>query len=90
MLKETGYLTFNDFKADCLGVKEELNEMIIDSHALQTLELKDFSNQISKGLFSIEDNQLNEYIDKLCDMIHQASRVFIFATHIPGDIACML
>lgn len=88
--QRTGYLTFNDFKADCLGVKEELNEMIIDSHALQTLEFKDFSNQISKGLFSIEDNQLNEYIDKLCDMIHKASRVFIFATHIPGDIACML
>ncbi len=88
--QRTGYLTFNDFKADCLGVKDELDEMIIDTHALQTLEFKNFYDEISNGLSTIDEDQLNKQIDQLCHMINQASRIFIFATHIPGDIACML
>lgn len=88
--QKIGYLTFNNFKEDCIGVKDELNEMIIDSHALQTLDFNNLSADISSGLSTIDVSQLNAQIDQLCDMINKTSRIFIFATHIPGDIACML
>ena len=30
-----GYSSFNDFKADCLDVQEELDEMILDNKAFK-------------------------------------------------------
>lgn len=85
-----GYSSFNDFKADCLDVQEELDEMILDNKAFKKIDTFTFLNNINASFLAIETDKLEKSIDKLCDMIYEAQRVFIFATHIPGDLASIL
>lgn len=85
-----GYTNFNDFKLDVLGVEEEKNEMIIDTHAMKSINYNDFSKSISESLLNIQEESLKKDIEQLCQYIHDANRIFIFATHIPGDLACII
>lgn len=85
-----GYTNFNDFKNDIIGIQEELNETILDNNAFQKINFDIFLNQISNCFKNINSKKIDTSISKLCDMIFNANRVFIFATHIPGDLANIL
>ncbi len=85
--QQLGYPSFNDFKEDCLGIEEEQNEQIIDSAAFRQIDMLSFIDKIKNSIDTIDDKKLMEQIDLLCDYIHQAERIIIFATHIPGDLA---
>ncbi|WP_296878034.1 MurR/RpiR family transcriptional regulator [Thomasclavelia sp.] len=88
--QKLGYTSFNDFKADYLGVQEELNETILDNSAFSKINISSFLNKINASFSTIDTDKLNQSIDKLCDAIHNSKRIFIFATHIPGDLANIL
>lgn len=82
-----GYTNFSEFKLDIINTQEELNEMIIDTNAHHQFHIQNFSLEICQSLQSINQLQLTEDIEILCQYIHNAHRIFIFATHIPGDMA---
>lgn len=85
-----GYANFNDFKSDCLGIQEELHEMIIDNRAMSIIDFDGYVQTITYSLLKTRNKPIFQQISQLCDYIYEAKRVFIFATHIPGDIACIL
>ncbi|WP_195618977.1 MurR/RpiR family transcriptional regulator [Clostridium paraputrificum] len=85
-----GYSNFNEFKLDCLGLKEELDEMIIDNKAFQNMDLPLYAKKIINCFQQVCDETLDLDLDQLCNMIHEAKRVIVFATHIPGDLANIL
>lgn len=89
-IKKIGYQTFNDFKADCLDVQTELREMVIDNKGNQEINFSLYSKTISDSLITMQDTFSTEKLDELCKYIHEANRIIIFATHIPGDMACII
>lgn len=88
--QKMGYSNFNEFKLDCIGIQEELNEMIIDNHALQKTNMLLFSQKLSQCFHETHHENLIQSLNEICKLIYQANRVIIFATHIPGDIANIL
>lgn len=89
-IKKIGYQSFNDFKADCLGVQTELQEMIIDNKATNDIDVHRYAKNISDCLISMQDTFSIDKVDELCEYIHEAHRIIIFATHIPGDMASII
>ena len=81
-----GYANFNDFKADCIGIQEETDEMIIDTRATKKINCVDYAQAISESLVRMQETSIDQEIEQLCEYIHNAKRIFIFATHIPGDL----
>ena len=85
-----GYANFNDFKADCIGIQEETDEMIIDTRATKKINCVDYAQAISESLVRMQETSIDQEIEQLCEYIHNAKRIFIFATHIPGDLGCIM
>lgn len=85
-----GYANFNDFKADCIGIQEEVNEMIIDTRAIKKINYVKYAQSLADSLVKMQDDSIDQEIEQLCQYIYNAKRIFIFATHIPGDLACIL
>lgn len=88
--KKLGYTNFNEFKYDCIDTEEELHETVIDYHGLEKMDFQLFMNHILNSFISVDTNILDKHIDILCDYIYRKERIFIFATHIPGDLANIL
>lgn len=85
-----GYANFNDFKADCIGIQEEENEMIIDTRSIRKVDYSEYAKALSEALVEMQNYPIDQEIETLCQYIYSAKRVFVFATHIPGDLACIL
>lgn len=84
------YESFNDFKTDCLNVQSELQELMIDNHANQKMDIGEYVKDINQCLVTMGEMFSMEEIDQLCQHIEKAQRIYIFATHIPGDLAHIL
>ena len=69
-----GYANFNDFKADCIGIQEETDEMIIDTRATKKINCVDYAQAISESLVRMQETSIDQEI----------------ATHIPGDLGCIM
>lgn len=85
-----GYKHFNDMKQDYLGIKNEFNDLQIDNAFLNTHMLDSYSKIIAKSIRSIDEFELKNHIDVLCKLIFEYKNVYLFATHIPGEIASII
>ena len=88
--QKIGYSSFNAFKSDCLNVQEELQELAIDNAAFQDIDFNKYTSDISHCLLQMQNDFPLSELDQICDFIHDAKRILIFATHIPGDLGNIL
>lgn len=88
--QKIGYENFNDFKSDCINVHEELQELMLDNLAFQSLDFEQYATEISTCLVQMQEIFSKKQIDELCTHIHESNHVYIFATHVPGDLANIL
>lgn len=88
--KKMGYMNFSEFKRDVLNIKEELDETIIEYHGQDKLDMHDILHHITDALNKIDYARLNRQIDQLCEYMYSASRIILFASFVPGDLASIL
>lgn len=84
------YDNFNDFKSDFLETQSEFQEMMIDNNANEELDFSKYVEEINQSLLLMQRTFSMSQVDQLCKNIKEAKRIYIFATHIPGNIALIL